>query len=262
MSEKQLPGTFSTQPEIEGLTERLRQLQAIEQNPQLYGGDPNDSFVEELDLAARFFNLSPAIIYYPGCDTHVGPSFVNSFKQSRIVYVDKNEASVAALQKEGYEAHVGDVESFSPGNVDLLILLNFNHDQPPKQVIPGGYVVCNDWWGAATSLKDNPDFELSGVIIMEKDTDEPTIESDDLTDYITKVQTEYEWEEAVGSDWFQYERSQVEKLNSSLAEELRVDTTNLLQAISELKRRTKLNGFLPKIPYKKTADLWIFRKRD
>ncbi len=256
---EQKTGTFRPISQDEAIA-RLRESEERGKNPSLYGQEP-DFFTKGLDLAVQTFG-KPQVVYYPGSGTHVGPSFTPGLSESRIIYFDQDEHSIKKLKEAGYESYQGDVQYFVPGDrVDLLIMLNFNHPKPPEFVRPGGIVVCNDWWNAATDLKNNPDFELVGAILEDPETRNVSIETQNLADFLTPVETEEEWNEREGFMLGLY-REQVDSLNSSLPQDQQVDTTSLISAVKELKEKLGENCLVFKIPYKKGAVLRIFKKKD
>lgn len=255
---KPKPGEWRTDPSKEE-SKRIRNLVKKDWEPTLYGQD-DDFFTRGLELFAKYFNPKTDIVYYPGSNTHVGPSETEALKGSRIIYVDKDQDAIKALQKAGYEARVEDASAFNPGEVNILILLNFYEDKPVEFVVPGGYIVCNDWWGAATKLRDNPDFEIVAALIRNQD-DEPVLVTENLEDFLREVESDSEWQHR--SPW-SYKSAKEEVLKYLPSTESVLVGVRQLQdrgkKIAEIKGFNPYGGFL-KIPYKKESELIFFKRK-
>lgn len=154
---------------------------------------------EDLVAKYRVFREStgtnPKVVYHPCSAVDSSPSV--AFPESRVIYAERDERAVKALQEAGLEAHYASALEFNPGNVDMLILLNpaIEPDFPSQFVVPGGYVVSNDYHGTATSLRNNDQFELQGIIRQTRDKG-LLLDRDNPDDYWKEVETEEEWENA------------------------------------------------------------------
>jgi len=86
------------------------------------------------------------VIYYPGSGCDVSPS--GAF-HGEVLYLDPDLGSVKCLRNQGYTAHAGTVQDFDPGMVDIIILENphFSPHAVDKFLAPGGYLLCNDYYG-------------------------------------------------------------------------------------------------------------------
>lgn len=109
-------------------------------------------------------------IYYPGSNIDISPSKTTSFQSSRIIYVDSDEDAIEALKQEGCEAYAEDAENFNPGEVNLLLLLNFYEKEPLQYVVKNGFAICNDHWTGTLTKMLQSHFELVGVFIDEDQT--------------------------------------------------------------------------------------------
>lgn len=125
-------------------------------------------------------------IYYPGPWTDISPSKTQSLRGSRIIYVDTDERAIKALQKAGYEAHVGDAKIFDPGQVDLLLMFNFYTEEPLRYVVEGGYVIINIHWAEKTlpEITDRKDFQFVGALTNA--SGEIKFDGENLANYLGK----------------------------------------------------------------------------
>lgn len=220
-----------------------------EYEPEFYGDREGDDFLAGVNAFVQEFQPRTDIVYYPGSNTHIGPSKVDGFKDSRVIYADSEYMPVKALQEAGYEAHFVDAEEYNPGKVDILILLNFWAEKPPTLVKPGGYVICNNWWGAAARLYADNNFELVGALV-DSEGEEARLVREDVDQYMTPVQSEEEWRELYAENY---------KYALERIKEHKPDATNLIDTINELKQAGAVA--LPRIPFKKFASLLIYRRK-
>lgn len=187
MSEDIKPGSWHEQPKESVLpkTPEAKELKAT----------PHEDLVAKYRVFREATGAKPAVVYHPCGAVDSSPSV--AFPDSRVIYAEIDEKAVKALQEAGLEAHHASALEFNPGNVDTLILLNptIPPDFPSQFVVPGGYVVSNDYHGTATSLKGNEEYELQGIIRPTKDRG-LIMDRDNPEDYWREVETEEEWENA------------------------------------------------------------------
>lgn len=105
-------------------------------------------------------------VYYPCGNVDISPSV--AFPDSHVIYAETEESVVKKLKEEGYDAHLADANTFNPGPVDLLIMINptISPEGPAFFVKKGGVVVCNNYHSTADHLHSNDDFDIVGVIKM------------------------------------------------------------------------------------------------
>ncbi len=224
-----------------------------------YGDESEDFFIQGIERFMEHFKPHADVVFYPGSSTHIGPSSAPSLSQSKVIYLDSDYSAVKALQSAGHESYLGDAEEFDPGDVDLLIILNFSAEKPLQHVKPGGYVICNNWWGTAKDLFKRPDFEIVGAVYGNEGKEEQ-LATDNARDFMTPVETDEEWKDKYPQS-YEYTREDV----SSLApiETNLIDTIKKLQATGEQiaqERGYDPYALLPSIPYKGNASLIIYRK--
>lgn len=133
----------------------------IEQEPKL---EIYENTVRDLTAFKEHFNPKSDIIYYPSCGLDV--SISKAFPNSKIIYLDGNKLLIDTLKKEGYEAYEGLSQEFNlEEKADILVLINPMHNDPKTldNLKEGGFVVCNDYHGTASSLKNIENFKLLGI---------------------------------------------------------------------------------------------------
>ena len=136
---------------------------------QKTGPKQPEDLIEKYSVIRDALDLKPSIVYHPCGAYDCSPSAV--FPDSRVVYVDTDEESMAALQEAGYETHTADATEFDPGPVDLLILLNpaISSSGPASHVGEKGFVITNDYHSNASELYRNPNFDLRGFLREDND---------------------------------------------------------------------------------------------
>ena len=143
----------------ENIKKKLESI--INQEPKL---EVFENTIKDLTAFKEYFNPKSDIIYYPSCGLDVSISKV--FPNSRIIYLDGNKLLIDILKKEGCEAYVGLSQEFNlDEKADILVLINPMHNAPKTldNLKGGGFVVCNDYHGTASSLKKIDSFELLGI---------------------------------------------------------------------------------------------------
>lgn len=154
---------------------------------------------EDLELryqvAVQALGINPAVVYHPCSGNYKTPSVV--FPNARVVYVEKDARAVQAFKEAGLEAHEASATEYTPdAPVDLLILSNptIPSKHPASTVRSGGYVFTNNYHGNATELKDDPDFELVGVVAPTAEG--YTLDREDLEQYWQTVSNDEEFRRA------------------------------------------------------------------
>ena len=140
------------------LAQRLKEM-AAEVKPVVH-----DERVKSYEVFQTALSPNVSVVYHPSSATDMSPSV--AFPDSRVIYADLSDASMAALRSAGEEAHTADATTFDPGEVDVLILQNpgITSEVPAAHVKVGGYVLANDYHGNATQLHLDPNFALLGTI--------------------------------------------------------------------------------------------------
>lgn len=144
--------------------------------------------LELFRTAIGAINPAADIVYYPCCSCDTTPSA--AFPNARVIYADRDGATMEALRAHGFEAHTTDATAFRPIDaVDIVVMLNptIAPDGPLSALRPGGYLLCNDYHGTARDVRELPTFTLMGVAEYEN-----TFDTESLDDYWTAVQTDEE----------------------------------------------------------------------
>ncbi len=153
---------------------------------------PRQDLVEQYRAFSAFLGYQSRRIYHPCSADDISPT--TAFPDSHVTYADKDEKSIAAIQKLGLDATVADATEFDPGEVDLVILLNpgISPDVPVSHLVEGGYVLCNDWHQTATDLHNNHGYEFVGGITRNESG--YVVDTLNPEDYWQEVQTDEEWQ--------------------------------------------------------------------
>ncbi len=165
------------EPDIHELRKVIRKLQGVETDPYAPKNSETPHSLEAKaypDLVAKYSVFKEAVafdtgvIYHPCGSADISPS--EAFPGSRVIYADMDADAMEAVLEKGYEAHVVDVTSFNPGEVDVLILLNpqIAPDAPASFIKPGGYIVCNDYHQTARRLHEKG-YKSIGIVLNTKD---------------------------------------------------------------------------------------------
>lgn len=178
--------------ETEELAESARE-------PILVEAHPRPDLVARYSLFRENFHPKADVVFHPCGADDVSPSSV--FPGSRIIYCDIDEKSMEALKKSGFEAHTASALEFNPGNVDILIMINpaIPPDVPSSHVIQDGYVLCNNYHGTTSPLRQNKEFQLRAVIRTPSEG-EHILDMENLEDYWKEIDTEEEFRSAP-FDW-------------------------------------------------------------
>jgi hypothetical protein len=202
--------------------------QRKEHSPQI-----SESLVRSLTTFKDGFHPNAEGIYYPS--SGIDASIAKAFPESRIVFLDIEESVVESLKKAGYEAVQASSQEFVPDKpVDVLLLLNpaTNPEKPVATVAEGGYVLCNDYHGTASQLRDDQALKLVAMI-REGKGGEKLIDMEP-EDYWREIETDEEFKNAPFS-W-----GAVDYENAKLAlEKLGRPTDNVLAEYKKLLEEAK-----------------------
>lgn len=155
---------------------------------------PREDLVAQYKVFSTFLGFQPRRIYHPCSANDISPTI--GFPDSKVVYADKDEKSIGAIQKLGLDATVADATQFDPGEVDLVILLNpgISPDVPVSHLVNNGYVLCNDWHSTATDIHNNSGYEFVGGI--SRNADGYFVDTSNPEQYWQQVENEEEWKKA------------------------------------------------------------------
>jgi hypothetical protein len=182
------PGTFGLEQDLP--------LPVTEIVPQKeLKAEPHANLIAKYQLFAQTLHPNLDVIYHPSSANDCSPSV--AFPSSRVVYADIDENSVKALADAGLEAHNTSALEFDPGPVDVLIMLNPQIDPtiPATYIKEGGYAVVNDYHGTASTLRQQADYELKGLIRFSRE-DGLIFDIEYPEDYWKEVDTEEEFRNA------------------------------------------------------------------
>lgn len=191
-SENVPPGSFRPIPKDQPPTPEVKSLKELK-------AEPHPALVAKYKLFDEKVHPKKDVVYHPCSANDCSPS--EAFPDSRVVYVEMDEQSIKALQKKGFEAHHASALDYNPGSVDILIMLNpqISPTIPASHVVDGGYVICNNYHATATTMRENPDFQLRGLIRVTKNQ-ELLYDTDHPEDHWKEIDTEEEFRNAP-FDW-------------------------------------------------------------
>ena len=153
--------------------------------------------IDFYEVFKREFNPALSTIYYPSCGIDISAS--EAFPESRGIHVDIDQRIVDALKAHGLEAHCADAKKFTIlGGVDAVILQNQSipAQKPISNLKKGGYVLCNDYHGAATETRKRDGCNLVARIREEQKTPRIVVDRDNLGMYWEEVETDEEFMKA------------------------------------------------------------------
>lgn len=156
------PEAASSEADAARLEERLRFLLDKEKNPDLY---VNERLSKTLDAVAAGIGIEPHTIYYPSSSTDI--TLERTFPDARVIHVDIDEHSVAALEEQGMEAVHTSALEFEPDTpIDMLFMLNPQIDPavPLAQLVVDGYAIVNNYHLTADELNKMSSMKLIGVM--------------------------------------------------------------------------------------------------
>lgn len=166
-----------------------------EAEPKPVEVEPRPDLVAKYSLFREKLKPKDDVVYHPCGANDVSPSV--AFPESRVVYVDIDKKSVEALKKAGYEAYAASALEFDPGDVDILIMLNpkISPEVPSSHVVENGFVLSNDYYGTASSLHRNSQYQLRAMVRMIQGG-ELIWDTENLDDYWREIDTEEEFKNA------------------------------------------------------------------
>jgi len=122
--------------------------------------------VAQYRAVADWFSLSPETVYHPGPGHDVSPS--ETFTESHVVYADIDEAAMAHLNHEGYEAVGTDAAKYElETSADVIIFRSAGLMEEAivaTNLQPGGWVLANDHLESARHLARMDSLKLVGVV--------------------------------------------------------------------------------------------------
>jgi len=151
--------------------------------------------VAQYEVFADYFDVSPGVVYHPGSGHDVSPS--EAFPESRVVYVDVDEAAMTDLNRSGYDAVSADAAAYEMDERANVIIFR-NAGMLEEAIVDanlraGGWVLANDHLESATHLVRMDSLELVGIIPDTWTGDEPTVDTRDLDAYLSPIETDTEY---------------------------------------------------------------------
>lgn len=156
--------------------------------------------VQQLNVFKESLHPKADLIYYPCCGTDA--SLTKVFPGSRIVFVDMDHDTVETLKKAGLEVYEESAAEFKLDMAsDIVCIQNpqIPADQLVKNLKQKGYVVCNNYHGTATELRQQSSYKLLGVVRKNNEGHE-IFDTEHPEDYWNPIETEDEFQNA-GFSW-------------------------------------------------------------
>ena len=145
--------------------------------------------VAQYRAVADRFDLSPDVVYHPGSGHDVSPSA--AFPESRVIYVDVDEAAMDDLTRVGYEAVGVDATGHELATeADIVVFRNAGLVEEAvvdANLRPGGWVLANDHLESARHLARMDALELVGVVPDDWTGESPTVDTDRLDRYLSRL---------------------------------------------------------------------------
>ena len=153
---------------------------------------PDSQLVKKYSLFKEKLKPKSDIIYYPCPGEDISPSV--AFPNSKIIYVDTLKNITERMKEKGLNAYNDSALKFNPGNVDILIMINpmISPDIPSSHLANEGYILCNNYHGTASNLKENKDYNLKAIILSSKNK-EVVFDDGNLGDCWKEIDTEEEF---------------------------------------------------------------------
>jgi len=133
------------------------------------------------------FNPLPEVVYHPGSGHDVSPSA--AFSESRVVYVDVDEAAMDDLTRAGYEAVGADATGYELADgADVIVFRNaglVEEAAVAANLRPGGWVLANDHLESARHLARLDSLDLVGVVPDDWTEESPPVDTSDLDAYLS-----------------------------------------------------------------------------
>ena len=176
---EELPGNHDNHAEDELIASILDR--SSQSAGEVYG-DEDEGFADSLRQLTERFDIHPEAVLYPGSSKHAGVGRV--FGQDKVVHVDPDTNAMEVMASHGYAVQAGRLEDYLPERqFDLIISYNAGTLEPPeleRLLVPGGYVIANNWHGSANNLSFDGHFRLLGAVLPSihdgtvRDVDEAT----------------------------------------------------------------------------------------
>lgn len=178
-------------------------------------------------IAFRDQIYNPESVLYPACNYEAGPS--KTFKKT--VFVDIQKNCIKELQEAGLNAINQDIRDYKTKDLhDLVILLSqeFHPECAVKHLKSNGYVIADNWHGAASWLNNRPkEFDLCAIIDYK-----------DGRATITKNE------------------------DNKLAKTVSLESIKKSRSIEYDAFASRLQkGYDPGLPFERIADLYVFKKK-
>jgi len=136
------------------------------------------------------FDLSPDVVYHPGSGHDVSPSA--AFPESRVVYVDVDEAAMDDLTDAGYEAVSADATGYElADSADVIVFRNAGLVEEAvvaANLRRGGWVLANDHLESARHLAQLDSLDLVGVVADDWSAESPPVDTADLDAYLSATE--------------------------------------------------------------------------
>jgi len=143
--------------------------------------------VAQYRAVVDYFDLSPDVVYHPGSGHDVSPSA--AFQESRVVYVDVDEAAMDDLARAGYEAVGANATGHELATgADVIVFQNAGLIEEAivnANLRPGGWVLANDHLESARHLARTDTLELVGVVPDDWTGESPSVDADCLAGYLS-----------------------------------------------------------------------------
>lgn len=119
---------------------------------------------KQYEAAAEALGLDPDLIYEPANGGDV--SVAKIFDKAEVLYLEKMEEAVEALNEEGYNVVLGDGESFNISErPDLMVFRNAAFDERPAvEKNQPEYVFANDYLGNASGVEEVDGYQVVGMV--------------------------------------------------------------------------------------------------
>ncbi|MFB6084858.1 MAG: hypothetical protein ABEJ94_11515 [Halorientalis sp.] len=149
-----------------------------------------DDRVAQYRAVADQFDLSPEVVYHPGSGHDVSPSA--AFPESRVVYVDVDEAAMDDLTDAGYEAVSADATGYElTDGADVIVFRNAGLVEEAvvaANLRRGGWVLANDHLESARHLARLDSLDLVGVVPNDWSGESLSVDTADLDGYLSATE--------------------------------------------------------------------------
>jgi hypothetical protein len=147
-----------------------------------------DDRVTQYETFARYFDVTPEVVYYPGSGHDVSPSA--AFPESCVIYADVDAAAMNDLDKAGYETVWADATAHElETGADVILFQNAGLMEEPiveRNLRGSGWVLANNHLESAEHVATLETVELVGVI---PDENRLTVNTSNLDGYLSRLDT-------------------------------------------------------------------------